>query len=347
MKASMIGLDISKSVFQVHGEEAGGRIVVQKRLRRSQVEGFFAKLAPAVIGIEACGSAHHWGRTLRALGHDVRLIPAAYVKPFVKRNKTDARDAAAICAALGRPDMRFVAIKSVEQQASRGLERARDLLVKQHTQLSNSIRSQLAELGIVAAQGRRGFAELANLIEVGDARIPALLQMALRMLLVQAQAAWKAGAALESKILAVAKEHAIMRRLATIPGVGGLTAHAIVAAIGEGKQFASARDFAAWCGLTPREASTAGKRRSIGLSRMGDMRLRKLFALGASTIMRNARARADRASPWQRGILARRPMKVAVLAQAAKTARIAWAILVSGATFQAGHAASRSLATAP
>lgn len=347
MKASMIGLDISKSVFQVHGEEAGGRIVVQKRLRRSQVEGFFAKLAPAVIGIEACGSAHHWGRTLRALGHDVRLIPAAYVKPFVKRNKTDARDAAAICAALGRPDMRFVAIKSVEQQASRGLERARDLLVKQHTQLSNSIRSQLAELGIVAAQGRRGFAELANLIEVGDARIPALLQMVLRMLLVQAQAAWKAGAALESKILAVAKEHAIMRRLATIPGVGGLTAHAIVAAIGEGKQFASARDFAAWCGLTPREASTAGKRRSIGLSRMGDMRLRKLFALGASTIMRNARARADRASPWQRGILARRPMKVAVLAQAAKTARIAWAILVSGATFQAGHAASRSLATAP
>src|SRR5438477_1269331 len=143
MNASMIGLDISKSVFQVHGEDAAGKVVVQKRLRRSQVENFFAKLPPAVIGIEACGSAHYWGRTLRALGHDVRLIPAAYVKPFVKRNKTDARDAAAICAALGRPDMRFVPVKSEEQQASRGLERSRDLLVKQRTQLMNSVRSQV------------------------------------------------------------------------------------------------------------------------------------------------------------------------------------------------------------
>lgn len=346
MNATMIGLDISKSVFQVHGEDAAGRIVLQKRLRRSQVESFFAKQPPAVIGIEACGSAHHWARTLRALGHDVRLIPAAYVKPFVKRNKTDARDAAAICAALGRPDMRFVAIKSVEQQASRGLERGRDLLVKQHTQLSNCIRAQLAELGIVAAQGRRGFAELASLIEAGDARIPAMLLTTLRMLLAQAQALAKAMTVLEDKIMAIAKEDPAMRRLASIPGVGGLTAHAIVAAVGDGKQFASARDFAAWCGLTPREASTAGKRRAKGLSRMGDMRLRKLFALGASTIMRNARSRADSATAWQRGILARRPMKVAVLAQAAKIARIAWAILVSSKTFQAGHAAHRSLATA-
>jgi transposase len=166
----MIGLDIAKAVFQVHGEAADSVVVLQKRLRRSQVESFFAKLPPAVIGIEACGSAHYWGRTLRALGHDVRLIAAAYVKPFVRRNKTDARDAAAICAALGRPDMRFVTIKSVEQQASRGLERSRDLLVKQHTQLSNCIRSQLAELGMVAAQGRRGFAELARR---SRSRIPA------------------------------------------------------------------------------------------------------------------------------------------------------------------------------
>jgi transposase len=347
MKASMIGLDISKSVFQVHGESAEGRVVVQKRLRRSQVERFFAGLPPAVIGIEACGSAHHWGRTLRALGHEVRLIPAAYVKPFVRRNKTDARDAAAICVALGRPDMRFVAIKSVAQQASRGLERSRDLLVRQHTQLSNSIRSQLAELGMVAAQGRRGFAELSGLIEASDARIPAVLLVALRMLLAQAQALAKAMAVLEDKIMAIARQDPAMRRLATIPGVGGLTAHAIVAAVGEGRQFASARDFAAWCGLTPKEASTAGKRRTGGLSRMGDMRLRKLLALGASTIMRNARSRTDSATLWQRGILARRPMKVAVLAQAARTARIAWAILVSGETYQPERAANRSLATAP
>src|SRR5579884_2413630 len=158
--SSMIGLDIAKSVFQVHGEDAGGRMVLQKRLRRSQVKEFFATLPPARIGIEACGSAHYWARELSALGHEVRLIPAAYVKPFVRRNKTDARDAAAICTALGRPDMRFVAIKSVGQQASRGLERSRDLLVRQHTQLMNSVRGQLAEFGIVAAQGRRGFAEL-------------------------------------------------------------------------------------------------------------------------------------------------------------------------------------------
>jgi transposase len=346
MNASMIGLDIAKSVFQVHGEDAAQKPVLEKRLRRGQVESFFAKLPPAVIGIEACGSAHYWGRTLRALGHDVRLIPAAYVKPFVKRNKTDARDAAAICVALGRPDMRFVAIKSVEQQASRGLERSRDLLVKQHTQLTNCIRSQLAELGIVAAQGRQGFAELAGLVQAEDARIPSLLLMALQLLLEQAQALSKAMRKLEDKIMAIAKADPTMRRLATIPGLGGMIAHAVVAAIGDGKQFGSARDFAAWCGLTPKQASSAGKRRSQGLSRMGDMRLRKLFALGASTIMRNARSRADRATSWQRGILARRPMKVAVLAQAAKTARIAWAVLVSGETFQPQRAASRSLATA-
>lgn len=163
MDVTMIGLDIAKSVFQVHGEDSTGKAVVRKRLKRSQVEAFFAKLPPALIGIEACGSAHHWGRTLRALGHEVRLIPAAYVKPFVTRNKNDARDAAAICAALSRPDMRFVAIKTVEQQASRGLERTRDLLVKQHAQLTNCVRSLFSELGVIAAQGRRGFAGLAAL----------------------------------------------------------------------------------------------------------------------------------------------------------------------------------------
>jgi transposase len=347
MEANMIGLDIAKSVFQVHGESAEGKIVLQKRLPRGRVEAFFAKLPPAVVGIEACGSAHYWGRTLRALGHDVRLIPAMYVKPFVKRNKNDARDAAAICTALGRPDMRFVTIKSEAQQASRGLERSRDLLVKQHTQLTNCVRSQLAELGIVAAKGRHGFVALAALVEQGDARVPDILRMALQTLLTQAQNLLQTMTALEKQIMAIAQSDPVMRRLATIPGVGGLTAHAIVAAAGDGRQFASARDFAAWCGLTPKEASSANKRRTLGLSRMGDMRLRKLFALGASTIMRNARSRADRATIWQRGILARRPMKVAVLAQAAKTARIAWALLVSGETFQPQPATSRSLATAP
>ena len=280
MQVITIGLDIAKSVFQVHGEDASGKIVLQKRLRRGQVEKFFARLAPARVGIEACGTAHYWGRTLRALGHDLRLIPAAYVKPFVKRNKTDARDAAAICAALGRPDMRFVAIKSIERQAARGVERARELLVKQRTQLMNCLRSQLAEFGIIAAPGGRGFAELSALIAAGDAAIPALLRPALRALLSQIERLQGSIMALEAQIMTTAKTDPVMRRLATIPGIGALTAHAIVTAIGDGKQFRTARDFAAWCGLTPLEHASAGKRREKGISRQGELRLRKLLALG-------------------------------------------------------------------
>jgi len=345
MNTITIGLDIAKSVFQVHGEEAG-KIVLQKRLRRAQVVSFFAELPRSLVGIEACGSSHYWARLLRELGHDVRLVPAAYVKPFVKRNKTDARDAAAICAALGRPDMRFVAIKSVEQQAARGLERSRDLLVKQHTQLMNSVRGHLAELGIIAPQGRRGFIELAQLVSAGDCRIPAPLLAALRLLIGHIEQLGKARAALEQQIVATARAHPVMRRLATIPGVGPLTAHAIVTAVGDGKQFASARDFAAWCGLTRRVDQSADKRRERGISRQGEMRLRKLLALGASTIMRHLRSCPARATAWQQGILARRPIKVAVLAQAAKNARIAWAMMHSGQVYRM-PAITTATATSP
>jgi transposase len=240
----------------------------------------------------------------------------------------------AICAALNRPDMRFVAIKSVEQQASRGLERSRDLLVKQRTQLMNCTRSLLAELGIIAAQGRRGFAELVARVNDGDAAIPPVLLTALLPLIRQIEGLHTTIAALEDRIIATARENPVMRRLAGIPGIGGLTAHAIVTAVGDGRQFGSARDFAAWCGLTPQEHASAAKRHDKGISRQGDIRLRKLLALGASTVMRNARSRTDRATAWQRGILARRPVKVAVLAQAAKNARIAWALLVSGETYR-------------
>jgi len=334
MNAITIGLDIAKSVFQVHGEDHTGKVVIQKRLRRHQVEAFFSKQLRCLIGIEACGTAHHWARTLVALGHDVRLIPAGYVKPFVRRNKNDARDAAAICTALSRPDMRFVTIKSVDQQASRGLERSRDLLVKQRTQLMNCTRSLLAELGIIAAVGRRGVAELIARVKDNEAAIPPDLLAALLPLIQQIEALHTAIAALEGRIIAAARDNPVMRRLAGIPGIGGLTAHAIVTAIGDGRQFGSARDFAAWCGLTPQQHSSANKRHDKGISRQGDIRLRKLLALGASTIMRNARSRSDRATLWQRGILARRPVKVAVLAQAAKNARIAWALLVSGETYR-------------
>ena len=329
MNATTIGLDIAKSVFQLHGEDAEGRLVVQKRLNRRGMAEFFAKLAPCVVALEACGTSHYWGRTLRAMGHEVRLIPAAYVKPFVRRNKTDARDAAAICVAARRPDMRPVAIKSEEQQASRALERSRELLIKQRTQLMNSLRAMLAEFGIVAAQGARGFAELRARLASGDG-LPKTLVTALRLVAAQLDGLTPAIESMEDKIKTIARADPTMRRLSRIPGVGFITAHAVVAAIGDGRQFVSSRCFAAWGGMTPRETSSAGKRRPKGLSRQGESRLRKLFALGAATLMRNARSRDDRASAWQRGILARRPMKVAVMAQAAKTARIAWAVLTSG-----------------
>jgi transposase len=304
MNVTTIGLDIAKSVFQVHGEDAEGKVVIQKRPGRKGMMTFFAKLPPCLVALEACGTSHYWGRTLQAMGHEVRLIPAAYVKPFVKRNKTDARDAAAICVAARRPDMREVAIKSEEQQASRALERSRELMVKQRTQAMNSLRAMLAEFGVVAAQGARGFAELRERLTSDDPGLPQTLIGALRLVLAQLDSLTPAIAALEDRIKAIVKADPDMRRLARIPSVGFLTAHAVVAAIGDGRRFRSARDFTAWGGMTPRETSSAGKRRIRGVSRQGESRLRKLFALGAVTLLRNARSRADRATQWQRGILA-------------------------------------------
>jgi len=334
----MIGLDIAKTVFQVHGEDEAGRVVLQRRLSRAALEKFFAALPPARVGMEACGSAHHWARTLRTMGHEVRLVPAAYVKPFVRRNKTDARDAAAICAALRHPDMRTVPVKSVEQSCARGLERARDLLVRQHTQLANAMRGLLAEVGVVAPQGRRGLAQLAALIDAADAAIPSVLLAGAQALLAQWRGTAEAIAALEKRLLERARADATMRRLMDIPGIGALSAHAIVAAIGDGKQFRSARDFAAWAGLTPREHQSANKRRAGGISRQGDGGLRRLLVLGASAVIRQAKSRPERASAWQSGILSRRPVKVAVVAQAAKNARVAWAVLTRGTTYRTGSA---------
>lgn len=335
MQAITIGVDIAKNVFQVHGEDASSGLVLSKRLGRASVERFFAQLPPAVVGMEACGSSHHWARVLGSLGHEVRLMPAAYVKPYVKRNKTDARDAAAICEAVHRPTMRFVAIKSVEQQCERALHRARDLLVRQRTQLMNAIRAMLAEMGIVAAQGLKGFATLRVMIEGKDTKIPALLMPSLEAMTRQWHALDIEAAMLEHRIVERARADDAARRLMTIPGVGPLTAHAIVAAIGDGRQFASARDFAAWVGLTPKQSSSGEKHRSAGISRAGDNGLRRLLALGAASRLRQVQGKPDKAGPWITGILARRPMRVAVVAQAARTARIAWAVLTSGEEYRA------------
>jgi transposase len=338
MEIGTIGLDIAKSVFQVHGVDAEGRTVVQRRLKRDEVERFFAKLAPTLIGLEACGSSHHWARMLARLGHEVRLMPPAYVKPSVKRNKTDARDAEAICEAVRRPTMRFVPVKTCEQQAARGLHRARELLVRQRVQLGNAIRGLAGEFGLVEREGRAGFERLLAAIQADDGPVPEPLRQALIGLAGQWDRLAEAAREIEDRIAAAARASAAARRLMTIPGVGPITAHAIVCAVPDPSLFRSARDFAAWIGLTPRQRSSGTSRQGGSISKAGDRTLRRLLVLGASGLLRQARRREGRASPWLAGLLGRRPVKVAVVAQAAKTARIAFALLASGESCRAPKA---------
>lgn len=340
MHAIRFGIDLAKSVIQVHGVDAAGRVVVRRQLRRGQVERFFAAQAPALIGMEACGSAHYWGRELGRLGHEVRLMPAAYVKAYVRRNKSDARDAEAACEAVSRPSMRFVPVKTVAQQCDRALQRARDLLVRQRTQLANAMRAQLYEMGITGARGAGGVAALLTRIEAADPAIPAALLACLAPLARQWRALEAEITALDREIQARVRRDPEARRLTTIPGVGPVTAHAVLAAIGDGRQFASARDFAAWVGLTRRNHDTGGKHGQTGrISRAGDGSVRRLLVLGASSMLRHARARPQQASAWITGLLARRPVKVCVVAQAAKNARILWAVLTSGQNYRSPQAA--------
>jgi transposase len=336
MQVIRFGIDLAKSVFQVHGVDASGQVVVQRQLRRGQLLGFFAKQPPALIGMEACGSAHYWARELTKLGHEVKLMPASYVKAYVKRNKNDARDAEACCEAVGRPTMRFVPVKSVERQCARALHRARDLMVRQRTQLSNAIRGLLYEMGLISAKGRLGIDALITRIEAEQSDIPPALRVALAPLACQWRALDAAIDGLEDQILAEVRQDKAAVRLMAIPGVGPITAHAVIAAIGDGRQFASARDFAAWVGLTRRNHDTGGKAKLTGhISRAGDRGLRQLLVLGASSRLRHVRAKPDNSSAWINGLLARRPVKVAVVAQAAKTARIIWALLAKDQQYRA------------
>ena len=339
-KAIRFGVALAKRVFQVHGGDAEGRVVVQRQLRRDQMVSYFAKQPPALIGMEACGSAHYWARELGRLGHEVKLMPATYVKAYLKRNKNDARDAEACCEAVDRPTMRFVPVKNVEQQTARAIQGARDLLVRQRTQLNNAIRGLLYEFGLIASKGSAGIEALLTRIEAKDESIPAALLVCLAPRATQ----WRAlDAAIEvyaETIVAEVRKHKAALRLTQIPGVGPITAHAVIAAIGDGTQFSSARDFAAWTGLTRQNHDTGGKVRQTGrISRAGDRALRRLLTLGASALLRHVRARPERGSAWIQGVLARRPVKVAVVAQAAKTARIIWAVLTSGQEYRAPRAA--------
>lgn len=333
MNTIMIGLDLAKNVFQVHGIDTSGRVTVRRTLRRSQMKQFFADLEPCVVGLEACGGAHYWGRVLQGLGHEVRMMPAHYVKPYVKRNKTDGRDAEGSCEAMSRPTMRFVSVKSEEAQATLALHRTRALLVRQRTMSANALRAGLAEFGIVAAPGQKGLHELMQLV-AAECPVPAPAHVALSLLARQWESADGAVRELERQIARTARSDAAARRLMEIPGIGPIGASAIVAKVADIGMFRSGRDFAAWVGLTPRQHSTGGKQRSGGISKQGDRMLRQLLIMGATA--RAARARfGGNADPWLVALLARRPFKVAVVALAAKMARTIWALLKTGERYRA------------
>lgn len=330
---STIGLDLAKNVFQVHGVDGSGNALLRRQLRRGAVEKFFAQMPPCVVGIEACGSAHHWARVIGRYGHQVRLMPPAYVKPYVKRNKNDGRDAEAICEAVTRPTMRFVPVKGVEQQATMAVHTTRALLVRQRTMLANSLRASLSELGIVAAQGREGLGELMAKLEAPSEEIPEVMRGALLLLAKHWQALDVDERVLERQITKVARADREARRLMEVPCVGPIIASTVLAKVPDARVFRSGRDFAAWIGLTGRDHGTGGRHRPGRISKRGDRMLRALLINGASAWLRHQKTRGV-SNPWLRELLARRPYKVVMVALAAKTARIIWAMLATGETYR-------------
>ena len=325
-EVTTIGLDLAKHVFQVHGVDASGAVVLRKQLRRGQVVAFFAGLPRCVVGLEACATAHYWARELQAVGHEVRLMPAQYVKAYVKRNKNDAADAAAICEAVSRPSMRFVAIKTAEQQAALLLHRGRERLVRQRTSLVNALRAHLAEFGVIAPLGLRNVAGLIVIVrDASDTRLPDLARQVLEVLATQLEQLAVAVAAVEKQLAVWHRSNPVSQRLASIPGIGPIIATALAATVVEPIGFKSGREFAAWLGLVPRQHSTGGKARLGGISKRGNRYLRRLLINGASANL--LRSKATNADPWVIGLRRRRPSLVVAVAVANKTARIAWAVM--------------------
>ena len=335
-EVSTIGLDIAKSVFHAHGADAAGRQLFSQRLTRAKVLPFFAAQSRCLVAMEACGSAHHWARELTRLGHEVRLIPPVYVKPFVKRQKNDAADAEAICEAAQRPNMRFVAMKSEEQQASGLVFRTRDLLVRQRTQTINAIRGHLAEYGWVAPRGPSWVTMLSELVddELGTSLPPAARDM-LRLMLGLLDELDRRIGELDKEIARRAREDGVVRRLMTIPGIGPIAATAIAALAPAMETFRRGRDFAAWLGLTPKQKSTGGKTKLGRISKMGERTLRRLLIIGASAVVQHASRRGAPEGSWLAGMLMRKPRMLISVAQANKTARIVWAVLTTKQDYRA------------
>src|SRR5215467_8401313 len=335
MQVTTIGLDIAKRVFQVHGVDAAGAVVFRKKLRRSELSAFFAGLSPCLIGIEACATAHHWAREFIALGHQVRLVPPSYVKAYLKRGKNDAADAEAICEAVTRPNMRFVPVKSTEQQGVLVLHRGRELLVRQRTMLVNGLRAHMAEFGIIVAQGIQRLPELVALLEDEKTSIPQIAREVLAAMVVQINNLTTSIRRMERRIVAWCRANASARRLATITGVGPITASALAATITDPTLFRSGRHLTAWLGLVPRQHSTGGKAKLGRITKMGDQYVRKLLIVGMTAVIRSARRTKAPSFAWVNALLERRPARLVSVALANKAARIVWAILIRGETYRA------------
>lgn len=334
MEITTIGLDLAKNLFQVHAINSAGEVVVRKTLRRAQMRRFFEQLEPCLVGIEACGTSHYWAREISKCGHDVRLMPPAYVKPYVKRGKTDASDAEAICEAVTRPTMRYVAIKSREQQAMLALHRTRDLFVKQRTQLVNMIRSLLAEFGVEIRRGIEQALMIArHIAEEELADIPPLAAKVIAGLAGQVLDLQAKLRVLERELLGWHRSSDVAKRLTTIPGIGTVCATALAASVTDPQQFRSGRQFAAWLGLTPLQHSSGGKERLGRISKMGDKYLRRLLVVGMTSLVRRAKYKPEAVDPWLAGLLTRKPARLVTVALANKAARVVWAIMVRGGVY--------------
>lgn len=325
-----IGIDLAKNVFQIHGVDAAGAVVLRRKLRRSQVLAFFASLEPCLIGMEACAGAHFWARELTALGHETRLMPAAYVKPYVKRGKTDAADAEAICEAAGRPTMRFVPVKSAERQAGLLDHKAREFLVRQRTQIVNVIRAHLSEFGIVIAKGIHNIDRLLATAE----KAPEAARPALAMLADQLRDTHDRIATVTARVESAQARDPLARRLASVPGIGAITASALAATTPDVDVFRTGRDYAAWLGLTPKAHSSGGKERLGGISKAGNRYLRRLLYLGAMSRI-SARRGKEAGTDWLSLMLGRKPVKLVAVALANRMARIVWALIRSGERYRA------------